>query len=76
LIIPLSVEAMEKFIEKSDGLIKIVTYAPELDADFKFISLLNDKEIIPSVGHSFANYKTIIAAIKFGLKSLPIPLIK
>lgn len=69
LIIPLSIEVMEKFIEKSDGLIKIVTYAPELDIDFKFTSFLNDNKIIPSVGHSFANYETIISAIRFGLKS-------
>lgn len=69
LIIPLSVEVMEKFIEKSNGLIKIVTYAPELDIDFKFTSFLNNKGIIPSVGHSFADYETIISAIRFGLKS-------
>jgi len=69
LIMPLSVEAMEKFIEKSGGLIKIVTYAPELDIDFKFTSFLNSRGIIPSVGHSFADYKTIISAIRFGLKS-------
>jgi len=69
LIIPLSVEAMEKFIEKSGGLIKIATYAPELDTDFKFTSFLSSKGIIPSVGHSSADYKTIISAIKFGLKS-------
>jgi len=69
LIIPLSVEVMEKFIKESGGLIKIVTYAPELDTDFKFTSFLNDKEIIPSIGHSFADYETIISAIRFGLKS-------
>ncbi|MHC2994076.1 MAG: N-acetylglucosamine-6-phosphate deacetylase [Candidatus Atribacteria bacterium] len=69
LIIPLSIEIIKKFIKESGGLIKIVTYAPELDTDFKFTSFLNDKEIIPSVGHSFADYETIISAIKFGLKS-------
>jgi len=69
LIIPLSVEVMEKFIKESGGLIKIVTYAPELDIDFKFTSFLNDNRIIPSVGHSFADYETIISAIRFGLKS-------
>lgn len=69
LIISLSVEVMEKFIEKSGGLIKIVTYAPELDTDFKFTSFLSSKGIIPSVGHSFADYKIIISAVKFGLKS-------
>lgn len=69
LIIPLSVEVMEKFIKESSGLIKIVTYAPELDTDFEFTSFLNNKGIIPSVGHSFADYETIISAIKFGLKS-------
>ncbi len=70
MIIPLSVEVMEKFIEKSDGLIKIVTYAPELDKNFKFTSFLKNKGIIPSVGHSLADYKTTVDAIKFGLKSV------
>jgi len=65
LIIPLSIEIIKKFIKESGGLIKIVTYAPELDTNFKFTSFLNDKEIIPSVGHSFADYETIISAIKF-----------
>lgn len=69
LIIPQSVEVMEEFIKESSGLIKIVTYAPELDTDFEFTSFLNNKGIIPSVGHSFADYETIISAIKFGLKS-------
>jgi len=69
LIIPPSIEIIKKFIKKSSGLIKIVTYAPELDTDFKFTSFLNDKEIIPSAGHSFADYETTISAIKFGLKS-------
>jgi len=69
LIIPLSVEVIKKFIKESGELIKIVTYAPELDTDFKFTSFLRSKGIIPSVGHSFADYETIISAIRFGLKS-------
>lgn len=69
LIIPPSIERVKKFISEAGGLIKIITYAPELDTDFKFTSFLNSKGIIPSVGHSFADYKIIISAVKFGLKS-------
>ena len=69
LIMPPSIEIVKKFISEAGGLIKIVTYAPELDIDFKFTYFLNNKEVIPSVGHSSADYKTIISAIKFGLKS-------
>lgn len=69
LIIPPSIERVKKFISEAGGIIKIVTYAPELDTDFKFTSFLNSKGIIPSVGHSFADYKIIISALKFGLKS-------
>jgi N-acetylglucosamine-6-phosphate deacetylase len=69
LIIPPSVEVMKKFIKESGGLIKIVTYAPELDTGFKFTSFLNDNGVIPSAGHSFADYETIISAIRLGLKS-------
>lgn len=69
LIMPPSIEIVKKFINEAGGLIKIVTYAPELDIDFKFTYFLNNKEVIPSVGHSSADYKTIISALKFGLKS-------
>lgn len=69
LIIPPSIERVKKFISEAGGLIKIITYAPELDTDFKFTSFLNSKGITPSVGHSFADYKIIISAVKFGLKS-------
>lgn len=69
LIMPPSIERVKKFISEAGGIIKIVTYAPELDTDFKFTSFLNSKGIIPSVGHSFADYKIIISALKFGLKS-------
>ena len=69
LIILLCIEIVKKFISESGGLIKIITYTPELDTDFEFTSFLNNKGIIPSVGHSFADYETIISAIKFGLKS-------
>ncbi|MBO8162007.1 MAG: N-acetylglucosamine-6-phosphate deacetylase, partial [Thermosipho sp. (in: Bacteria)] len=69
LIIPISLGVMENFINESGGLIKIVTYAPELDKNFKFTSFLKLNNIIPSVGHSFAEYETIIDAIKCGLRS-------
>jgi len=69
LIISPSIEIVKKFISEAGGLIKIVTYAPELDIDFKFTSFLNNKGIIPSVGHSFADYETITSVIRFGLKS-------
>lgn len=69
LIIPISLDTMENFINESGGLIKIVTYAPELDENFKFTSFLKLNNIIPSVGHSFAEYETIINAIKHGLQS-------
>jgi len=48
-------------------IIKVLTYAPELDKDFQFTQDLRDKVAL-SVGHSDASYEEIQEAINHGLK--------
>ncbi len=50
-----------------DNLIKLVTYAPEEDADFLFTKYLKNHHIIPSVGHSNASCECVNKAIEYGL---------
>lgn len=55
-----------KLIE--DDMVKMVSYAPELDKDFELTRYLSEREIIPSAGHTKATSKVIEDAIKAGLK--------
>ena len=54
------------FQETAEGLIKIVTLAPELKGSIKFISKLRDNLIIPAIGHTNANTKQISESIEAG----------
>ena len=54
------------FQDAAEGLIKIVTIAPELKGSLSFISKLRDNFIIPAIGHTNANTKQISESIKAG----------
>ncbi len=54
------------FIDKFRDVVKIVTFAPEELPDFDFIDKCREKNIVPSIGHSAADYDTAISAIKRG----------
>lgn len=58
----------EKWLSASDQLIRIVTFAPEEDTDFAFLSLLKEKNIIPSIGHTNAPHDMIELAAKHGAR--------
>lgn len=53
-ITPPNIEQFLQWYEISGQLIKLVTYAPELEGAKKFEQIMIDKEIILSVGHSDA----------------------
>lgn len=60
LIIPPSIELMEKWIEDSENTIKIITFDIENDKDSEFLKYLNSKKIIGSVGHTNSSAKTFV----------------
>lgn len=51
------------------NVIKLITYAPEIDENHEFLDYLTSKNIVPSVGHSNATCSCVDAAIKKGLLS-------
>ncbi len=53
---------------KNLDIVKMVTYAPELDKEYKFTKFLKDNNIIASVGHSNATAKEVLEAEKNGLR--------
>ncbi len=63
----LSIDNIKKIIDID--IIKLLTYAPELDIEYKFTKYLEEKNIIPSIGHSNANTDQVINASNNGLKS-------
>ncbi|MGE6630173.1 N-acetylglucosamine-6-phosphate deacetylase [Bacillus sp. NPDC077027] len=49
-----NISLFNQWFEEAGQLIKVVTFAPEEDEDFTFLSLLKEKNIIPSIGHTNA----------------------
>lgn len=63
-----SLAEMKEYIEASGKSIKIMTVAPEIEGALNFISFLADQKIIPSAGHTNADYQQTEQAIKHGIK--------
>ncbi len=53
----------------SEDMIKVVTYAPELDDNFELTKYLSARNIVASVGHSGASCDVVNEAIKYGLNN-------
>ncbi len=53
----------------TEKMIKVVTYAPELDENFELTKYLSTNNIIASVGHSGASCSLVNEAIKYGLNN-------
>jgi N-acetylglucosamine-6-phosphate deacetylase len=66
-VIPANPTAMQHLLDAGRGMVKLVTLAPECDADSKVTSLLAAQGIVVSAGHTAANMDTLKAAIQAGL---------
>ena len=64
-----SVEELNEMIEASEGSIRKMTIAPELDGALDVIHELVKMDIIPSAGHTTATYETMMEAVELGLSS-------
>lgn len=69
LLMDPNIDLFNKYYEKSNGLIKYVTIAPERKGSMEFIEECNKKNIVVSMGHSSSTYETALLAIKKGVKS-------
>lgn len=59
------------FIKEHLELIKIITYAPEMDHDNAFIQAMQDyPSIVLSIGHTQASYEEAKEAFEYGAKSI------
>jgi N-acetylglucosamine-6-phosphate deacetylase len=65
-IIPPDLDTFKKWQKIANDGIKIVTFAPEEDRSGEFVAYLNSNHIIPSIGHSDADYKQMRKAADAG----------
>jgi len=63
-----SVEELHKMVEASDGTIRKMTIAPELDGALNVIHEMIRLNIVPSAGHSTATYEQVMEAVQVGLR--------
>ncbi len=56
----------ESLVERFGSLISRWTYAPEQDDDNKFLDFIVSKGIVPSTGHSAAEYSHLVSALEKG----------
>lgn len=65
-ITPIDLEFARELIDAGGGMIKMMTFAPELKKAEQLIELLIDYGIKPSMGHSIANDQQTLRAIDAG----------
>ena len=69
-IVKPTVEEFKEYEEASEGLIKIITMAPEKDEDFALTQYCASKNIAVSIGHSASTYEEVIMAVANGARSM------
>ncbi len=62
------VEVADRLLEAGDGLVRLVTLAPECDAGLKVTRMLVARGVMVACGHSDASVEQIDASIDAGLK--------
>ncbi len=66
-IISPDIEILDKFLEAGEGLIKIMTVAPEIEGAEEFIKYATKKGIVISSGHTYADFDKMQEAFKWGV---------
>ncbi|NLA78290.1 MAG: N-acetylglucosamine-6-phosphate deacetylase [Erysipelothrix sp.] len=69
-IVKPSVAEFKEYEAAAEGLIKIITIAPEKDDDFALVKYLASKNIVASIGHSAATYDEVVMAVANGARSM------
>ncbi|MFE8701592.1 N-acetylglucosamine-6-phosphate deacetylase [Cytobacillus sp. FJAT-54145] len=61
-----NINLFKKWQEEADGLIKLVTLAPEVENGIELIEYLSSTQVISSIGHSDATYEQVERAVEAG----------
>lgn len=65
---PFKADELKKIVSAEEGLIKMMTFAPECQNGLKLLAFLVKHGIVPAIGHSQATYKEVKECTKKGLK--------
>ncbi len=65
-IMPPNITLFRKWQKLSNGIIKVVTLAPEEENGLEFIRFLKQSGVVASIGHSNATYEEVSSAIEAG----------
>jgi len=63
-----SVDTLKKLLDAADGLVKIVTIAPELPGAIELLHAVVAAKIVAALGHTDANFEQARAAIQAGAR--------
>lgn len=66
-IVPADLSAMKRLLDAGDGLVRLVTLAPERDAGFQMTRMLSAQKIVVAAGHTDATREELKGAIDAGL---------
>ena len=69
-IVPASIEEFKEYQDAADGLIRIITLAPEHDPDFALTRWCAAHDVAVSIGHTSASYDQAVLAAANGAKSV------
>lgn len=69
-IIPPSIELLDTLLEESQGLVKLITIAPEMPSAMAFIPEAVRRKVHVSIGHTACDYDTAVRAILSGADHL------
>ncbi|MEN6459670.1 MAG: N-acetylglucosamine-6-phosphate deacetylase [Thermoguttaceae bacterium] len=67
LVRPASVDAMKRLLDAAEGLVRLVTLAPECDPGLKLVRYLADRNTLVSAGHCNPSLAELRAAVDAGL---------
>lgn len=69
-ILPASVSEFEEYQDAANGLIKVMTIAPENDKDYALTKYASQHGVVVSIGHSACTYEDAYLAIANGATSI------
>lgn len=67
-VIPATVDPMNRLLEAGRGMVRLVTLAPECDADCAVTKMLSESEIVVAGGHSDASLDVLSRAVDNGMR--------
>jgi len=67
-LMPIDTGFARELLSAGDGLVKLMTFAPELENAGSLIELLCENNVIPSMGHSSANESAALRAVDAGAR--------